>query len=112
MGQRLFQPPSVKGWDGGKKWIDAGSWLARHNYLAGLASAQLEEVEGVELALEDVFGEQASALDVLEHLLPGGARDEALRVAVAAGGAHADDRDALLAVSTALVLTSPRYQLV
>jgi uncharacterized protein (DUF1800 family) len=37
MGQALFRPPSVKGWDGGRAWINAGTWLARHEYMVELA---------------------------------------------------------------------------
>ena len=29
MGQQLFQPPNVKGWEGGAKWIDAASFYTR-----------------------------------------------------------------------------------
>jgi uncharacterized protein (DUF1800 family) len=36
MGQALFRPPTVKGWDGGRQWIDPGTYLARHNFLVGL----------------------------------------------------------------------------
>ena len=34
MGQVPFQPPSVKGWDGGRAWISTATLLARYN-LAG-----------------------------------------------------------------------------
>lgn len=36
MGQQLFQPPNVKGWDGGTKWIDTGSLFNRYNSVAAL----------------------------------------------------------------------------
>jgi uncharacterized protein (DUF1800 family) len=29
MGQELFAPPNVKGWDGEKKWINSSTWSAR-----------------------------------------------------------------------------------
>jgi uncharacterized protein (DUF1800 family) len=32
MGQRLFDPPSVKGWDGGMAWIHSATWLARTRF--------------------------------------------------------------------------------
>ncbi|MBI3818443.1 MAG: DUF1800 domain-containing protein [Planctomycetes bacterium] len=32
MGQNLFDPPSVKGWDGGRAWIHPATWLARTNF--------------------------------------------------------------------------------
>jgi hypothetical protein len=31
LGQKLFAPPNVKGWDGGKAWLNSGTVLARHN---------------------------------------------------------------------------------
>ncbi len=41
MGQELFAPPNVKGWDGEKKWINASTWAARAAFaerVAGLVS--------------------------------------------------------------------------
>jgi hypothetical protein len=32
MGQVLFAPPSVKGWDGGKAWISTSTLLFRYNF--------------------------------------------------------------------------------
>ncbi|MDQ2868333.1 MAG: DUF1800 domain-containing protein [Verrucomicrobiota bacterium] len=32
MGQMLFQPPNVKGWDGGKSWISTSTLLFRNNF--------------------------------------------------------------------------------
>ncbi|MFO0849314.1 MAG: DUF1800 domain-containing protein [Gemmataceae bacterium] len=31
LGQNLFAPPSVKGWDGGEAWLNTATVLARHN---------------------------------------------------------------------------------
>ncbi len=31
LGQELFQPPNVKGWDGGAAWINTNTLLNRHN---------------------------------------------------------------------------------
>jgi uncharacterized protein (DUF1800 family) len=39
MGQALFRPPSVKGWDGRRAWIHAGTWVARHNAAVEIASS-------------------------------------------------------------------------
>lgn len=33
-GQNLFHPPNVKGWDGGKKWINSTTVLERGNWVA------------------------------------------------------------------------------
>ena len=31
LGQTLFAPPTVKGWDGGPAWLNTATVLARHN---------------------------------------------------------------------------------
>lgn len=40
MGQRLFGPPSVKGWDGGRTWINTSTMFMRHNTLLYLITGQ------------------------------------------------------------------------
>jgi uncharacterized protein (DUF1800 family) len=37
MGQILFYPPNVKGWDGGKAWINSQTMLTRENFANGVA---------------------------------------------------------------------------
>ncbi|MEW6304802.1 MAG: DUF1800 domain-containing protein [Verrucomicrobiota bacterium] len=42
LGQRLFEPPNVAGWEGGRAWVDASSLLLRYNLVSKLiASADL-----------------------------------------------------------------------
>ncbi len=36
LGQTLFAPPNVKGWDGGPAWLNSATLLARHNLAAKL----------------------------------------------------------------------------
>ncbi len=38
MGQLLFAPPNVKGWDGGRSWINASTLLFRYNFAGYLVS--------------------------------------------------------------------------
>jgi uncharacterized protein (DUF1800 family) len=38
MGQQLFYPPNVKGWDGGKAWINTNTLLIRYNFANYLVS--------------------------------------------------------------------------
>ncbi len=38
MGQVVFYPPSVKGWDGGAAWLSSNTLLARENYASALSS--------------------------------------------------------------------------
>ena len=50
LGQELFQPPNVKGWDGGVSWITTNSLLDRYNYAAAL-------VEGERVRLPSLMGQ-------------------------------------------------------
>jgi len=38
LGQDVFEPPTVKGWDGGRLWISSTSMLQRANFAAELAT--------------------------------------------------------------------------
>jgi uncharacterized protein (DUF1800 family) len=44
MGQQLFEPPDVAGWDLGDKWFTSGAMLARMNFAAQLATNQKFEL--------------------------------------------------------------------
>jgi hypothetical protein len=46
MGQRLFYPPSVKGWDGGAAWLNSQTVLARENYVNYLVGSQMQQMQG------------------------------------------------------------------
>ena len=58
MGQKLFHPKSVKGWDGMRSWINAGTWIGRHNSLIELCNAHAEHVDNTpEQLLEQLIPE-------------------------------------------------------
>ncbi|MEM1060166.1 MAG: DUF1800 domain-containing protein [Verrucomicrobiota bacterium] len=40
LGQELFRPPNVKGWDGGVAWIDTNRLLARYNFAKDLVEGR------------------------------------------------------------------------
>jgi hypothetical protein len=42
LGQDLFAPPNVKGWDGGTTWITTNTLLARYNEAATLVTGTLQ----------------------------------------------------------------------
>jgi len=51
MGQQLFEPPDVAGWDLGERWFTSGAMLARMNFAATLAANQrLNLVTSIKLA--------------------------------------------------------------
>jgi hypothetical protein len=41
MGQPLFAPPNVKGWPGGRAWLNTATMLERDNFAAALATGTL-----------------------------------------------------------------------
>jgi uncharacterized protein (DUF1800 family) len=47
LGQDLFAPPNVKGWDGGLSWITTNTLLARYNQAATLVEGDLSEFAGM-----------------------------------------------------------------
>jgi uncharacterized protein (DUF1800 family) len=44
MGQQLFEPPDVSGWDLGQSWFTSGAMLARMNFASQLATNQKFEL--------------------------------------------------------------------
>ncbi len=50
LGQDLFAPPNVKGWDGGLSWITTNTLLARYNEAATLIQGDLAPAVGGMLA--------------------------------------------------------------
>jgi hypothetical protein len=46
LGQVVFAPPNVKGWDGGRAWISASSLLYRYNLASYLLSGKARVLGG------------------------------------------------------------------
>ena len=44
MGQDLFHPPSVKGWDGGNAWISSETMMERFNFAARAVGMRFDEL--------------------------------------------------------------------
>jgi len=75
MGQNIFFPPSVKGWDGGRSWINTSTLFVRQNILAYLLTGKMPQ--GYD-ALAD--SEQFDPMPLLSHLttlMPGSNADTA-----------------------------------
>jgi uncharacterized protein (DUF1800 family) len=41
MGQQLFAPPNVKGWEGGQSWLNTSTVLARHNFAQSMSAGNV-----------------------------------------------------------------------
>ncbi len=128
MGQSLFFPPSVKGWAGGRSWINTSTLFVRQNILAFLltgkrprgydATADTQRYDPTPLLAELARADAASAGDpakVVDYLLrltlgqaPSHAAD-ALRAFMASTG-NQITRDSLIALLL-LITAMPEYQL-
>ena len=44
MGQNIFNPPSVKGWDGGAQWVSTDAMMERFNFAARATAQKFDEM--------------------------------------------------------------------
>ncbi len=114
LGQGLLYPPSVKGWDGGRTWINSSTLLGRSNLIRSLLDhektrfgktslAEYLTSQGAESADEiiDWFQTSLFAVDI-----PAAARDR-IRSLFGTG----DDRDEKLKDAVHALCTLPEFQL-
>lgn len=128
MGQSLFYPPSVKGWDGGRSWINTSTMFVRQNTLVYLLTGALP-TRSVRLRDQNDYFDPRSLVpslntpgdtDPSDELIVGelmeltlGMNDEALVRSVIAGSADGGSmRDSDAVLRALVLLTSmPEYQL-
>lgn len=46
MGQNLFEPPSVKGWDGGLAWVATDTMMERFNFAERISTQKFDAIDG------------------------------------------------------------------
>lgn len=46
MGQNIFEPPSVKGWDGGASWIATDTMMERFNFATRITQEKFDAMQG------------------------------------------------------------------
>lgn len=107
MGQRLFEPPSVKGWDGHRSWLDSATMLIRLN-AAGAAVGNEYLDAGALMRRYDVEDSSKAVVRFCGELLLDGRVPESL--AQKGEGADLRGEDGLRTVLRAL-LSCPEYQL-
>ncbi len=110
MGQSLFRPPSVKGWDGGRAWINSGRWIARHNALVQLVEAHRGGADEPRRASGQSGSRNELVESVVRALVPEVQAERLSRV-LAAAALQVRELDAARKLVTAAVLTAPEYQL-
>lgn len=127
MGQSLFEPPNVKGWDGGRAWISTNTMMERFNFETRVTQQKFDAIEGYISPSEMVAQQKlTNARAMVEYFLnllvdsdvPDSAKQELVRYvsADAAGkplNAIPDDKllDAKLRGVVHLIMTMPTYQL-
>lgn len=67
MGQDLFYPPNVGGWNGGRSWLSTRTVIARTNYAAALVKGQLRSPSQAP-QLTDLCAAKADRLTTAEFL--------------------------------------------
>jgi hypothetical protein len=126
MGQRLFAPPNVKGWPGGRSWLNTSTMLERDNFAAALALGTLWDdrsqqpapptaLDPARLLHEEQVDRPEDVVRVLLELyVPGGVRPEArakLVAFVAEGGPSGPALDRRAREAVHAVMCMPEYQL-
>jgi uncharacterized protein (DUF1800 family) len=128
LGQSLFHPPSVKGWDGGEAWLNAQTLLYRQNLALDLTSAESglarpPRPNPAALARKHHRADDAAAVDLflalfLQNDVPSAARDRLLdylrsarKPAASAYASLFDEPDRPVRAVCHLVLTLPEFQL-
>lgn len=123
MGQKLFNPPSVAGWYGGRSWINTSTLFVRQNLCTYLLTGKLPFRDG--WSPDQIELDPSQFIEGLEHPTPGRIVDHLLGTFCAvklsperreplvkflAGRANPTSRDALIGVML-LITAMPEYQL-
>ncbi len=122
MGQILFAPPNVKGWDGGKSWVSTATLLFRYNFAnyllngtqpAAPAAVQRDPVALAQLAPAALRDDPKRLIDTLARRLYGAApppkQTETLLAFFKTGEAKASDDKVRHLLH--LMMSTPQFQL-
>ena len=72
LGQDLFAPPNVKGWDGGVTWITTNTLLARYNDAQALVEGTLPQLNAADFAKKQGGNNGKKAARQLQQIHLGG----------------------------------------
>jgi uncharacterized protein (DUF1800 family) len=110
LGQVLFAPPNVKGWDGGRAWISSSTMLLRYNLGGALVRAKGASSPDLEKILPDGTPHE-QACDLLawrffQAAMNATLREQTLRLLEKDGISPASRRDIVH-----LLISTPEFQL-
>ncbi|MEX0704459.1 MAG: DUF1800 domain-containing protein [Planctomycetales bacterium] len=73
LGQALFAPPNVKGWDGGEAWINSATLVARHNLAERLVGGRDDvfqsKIDPAAMTIDETGTDAEKQVDFLLNLL-------------------------------------------
>ena len=108
LGQSLFEPPTVKGWEGGRLWINSATMLQRANFASQVAAGE----RFGQIASRQKGSVQAKVTAYLELLLADevspDTREELTDYFRRAKGSDSERNNGLVQ----LIMTMPEYQLI
>ncbi len=114
LGQILFDPPSVKGWDGGDAWMNTNAVLWRYNLVEDIIqdSGKKQKVNVSKLLTADERKDVSKVVAALQKrfLLVPLAPDRAMALKNYLDS-HKDCNDETILCATRLLMTTPEYQL-
>ena len=117
IGQGLFFPPNVKGWDGGRAWINSSTLLGRANLVAHVLTASetsFDKTGGSLSAVADragAVGAEATVNWLLELFVPIEIPDRARDPALLSLAEGSEDRSVRIANVIRAIATLPEFQL-
>ena len=108
LGQNLFEPPTVKGWEGHRQWINSATMLQRANFAAAFAGSK-------RYGQAEVLSPTATSIEAtidhwLDLLLGGEAPEDSRSELIAYGNEIGHTQDAPRGI-VHLIMTMPEYQL-
>jgi len=74
LGQDLFAPPNVKGWDGGVTWITTNTLLSRYNDAQSLVEGTLPPLAAGDFAKKAGGGKGQKAMKAMQRIRMGGVK--------------------------------------
>ncbi len=106
MSQALFEPPSVKGWDGQRAWLNSATMLVRLN--TATAAVALEGFDPGKLRDAYDLKSRDDVLDFATRLTLDGESPAGVKDALAAVSGALDE---ILRNSLGILMSSPEYQM-
>jgi uncharacterized protein (DUF1800 family) len=115
LGQDLYQPPTVEGWEGGRYWLNAATVVGRSNLALALVRGSGPYEDKLNPAkLAEKYGKaspEAAARLLIDLFLQGDVPSDVVDRVLSSGPAADADRSRWLREVTHLIVTLPEYQL-